>query len=37
LDYMLVSERAMPHVQHAKIHDDVLGSDHCPVSLTWQA
>ena len=37
LDYMLVSERAMPHVQHAKIHNDVLGSDHCPVSLTWQA
>ena len=37
LDYMLVSERAMPHVQHAKIHNDVLGSDHCPVSLMWQA
>ena len=37
LDYMLVSERAMPHVQHAEIHNDVLGSDHCPVSLTWQS
>ncbi len=37
LDYMLVSERAMQHVQHAEIHNDVLGSDHCPVSLTWQS
>lgn len=37
LDYMLVSERAMPHVQQAEIHNDVLGSDHCPVSLTWQS
>ena len=37
LDYMLVSERAMPNVQHAEIHNDVLGSDHCPVSLTWQS
>ena len=37
LDYMLVSERAMPHVQHAEIHNDVLGSDHCPVSLNWQS
>ena len=37
LDCMLVSERAMQHVQHAEIHNDVLGSDHCPVSLTWQS
>ena len=37
LDYMLVSERAMPHVQHVEIHNDVLGSDHCPVSLSWQS
>ena len=37
LDYMLVSERAMSHVQQAEIHNDVFGSDHCPVSLTWQS
>ena len=37
LDYMLVSERAMSNVQHAEIHNDVLGSDHCPVSLSWQS
>lgn len=35
LDYMLVSQRGMPHVQNAEIHNDVKGSDHCPVSLTW--
>ena len=37
LDYMLVSERAMSYVQQAEIHNDVFGSDHCPVSLTWQS
>jgi len=37
LDYMLVSERAMPNVQDAEIHNDVMGSDHCPVSLKWQS
>lgn len=37
LDYMLVSQRGMPHVQNAEIHNDVTGSDHCPVSLTWQS
>lgn len=37
LDYMLVSERAMSHVKQAEIHNDILGSDHCPVSLSWQS
>jgi exodeoxyribonuclease-3 len=36
LDYMLASNRAMPNVQDAEIHNDVMGSDHCPVSLKWQ-
>jgi exodeoxyribonuclease-3 len=33
IDYFLVSERMKNRVKEAAIHDDVLGSDHCPVSL----
>jgi len=33
LDYFLVSESLMPRIQDVVIHDDVLGSDHCPVTL----
>jgi len=34
IDYFLVSERLRDTVKAAAIHADVLGSDHCPVSLT---
>ncbi|MGN1249980.1 MAG: exodeoxyribonuclease III [Candidatus Spyradocola sp.] len=34
IDYFLVSNRLFPRVTDAAIHADVLGSDHCPVSLT---
>lgn len=33
IDYFLVSERLKPQLQCAAIHADILGSDHCPVSL----
>lgn len=33
LDSFLVSEALMPYVADTVIHDDVMGSDHCPVSL----
>lgn len=33
IDYFLVSRRLLPQVRAAAIHGDVLGSDHCPVSL----
>ena len=33
LDYFLVSEALMPRVQDVIIHEEALGSDHCPVSL----
>ena len=33
IDYFLVSNRLQPEVLNAKIHTDVLGSDHCPVEL----
>jgi exodeoxyribonuclease-3 len=34
LDYFFVSSEAWPRVVDAAVHADVLGSDHCPVSLT---
>jgi exodeoxyribonuclease-3 len=34
LDYFLVSSNLLPNVADADIHPEVLGSDHCPVSLT---
>jgi exodeoxyribonuclease-3 len=37
LDYFLVSEALMPQVRDVIIHDDVPGSDHCPVSLLIEA
>ena len=36
LDYMLVSERISEGVKSPEIHNEVFGSDHCPVSLSLQ-
>ena len=33
IDYFLVSDRLQDRIQSASIHTDILGSDHCPVSL----
>ncbi|RLD05512.1 MAG: exodeoxyribonuclease III [Chloroflexi bacterium] len=33
IDYYLISENLLPKVQDVIIHDDVLGSDHCPTEL----
>ena len=33
IDYFVVSDRLMPQVADAKIHTEILGSDHCPVEL----
>lgn len=33
IDYFVVSNRLMESVSDAKIHTDILGSDHCPVEL----
>ena len=33
LDYFLVSDFAKDRIIDAKIHTDVMGSDHCPISL----
>lgn len=33
LDYFLVSKELMSHVRDVIIHNELFGSDHCPVSL----
>ena len=33
IDYFIVSDRLMDKVVDAKIHTDIMGSDHCPVEL----
>lgn len=33
IDYWFVSKSLVPRVKAAKIHPDIYGSDHCPVSL----
>jgi exodeoxyribonuclease III len=34
IDYFLISEALKPKLQDAQIHPNVMGSDHCPVSIT---
>ncbi len=36
IDYFLVSKSLKNQVKKAEIHADVMGSDHCPISLTLQ-
>lgn len=33
IDYFLVSDRIKDKIKEAEIHCDILGSDHCPVSV----
>lgn len=33
IDYVFVSESLSPLVKRARIHADIFGSDHCPVSI----
>lgn len=33
IDYFLVSRRLVPSLKSATIHQDIFGSDHCPVEL----
>ena len=37
LDYFLVSNELMPLVNDCRHHVDILGSDHCPISLTLKS
>ena len=36
IDYFLVSERLASRLKSADIHDDIMGSDHCPISLVLE-
>jgi len=33
IDYFVVSSRLMKRVQDSSIHNEILGSDHCPIEL----
>jgi exodeoxyribonuclease III len=33
IDYVMASEALMPVIKSARIHNEVMGSDHCPVSI----
>lgn len=33
LDFFMVSEAMLPRVKEVVIHDQIMGSDHCPVSI----
>jgi exodeoxyribonuclease III len=34
IDYFIVNQALMPKVKQAEIHNEFMGSDHCPISLT---
>ena len=33
IDHFIVSEKLKENIKEAKIHEDIFGSDHCPVEL----
>jgi exodeoxyribonuclease-3 len=33
IDYVVVNEEAWPRIAGAEVHTDVMGSDHCPISI----
>ena len=33
IDYFVVSEKLKEKMKDAKIHNEIFGSDHCPVEL----
>ncbi len=36
IDYFLISQSLLPHLQSAEIHERIQGSDHCPISITLE-
>ena len=37
IDYFIVSEKLKDRMIDAKIHSDIMGSDHCPMELDIRA
>ena len=35
IDYFLVSSTIIENVKEAEIHNEIYGSDHCPVSISF--
>ena len=35
IDYLLLSENLLELLTNAEIHNDIMGSDHCPVSISF--
>lgn len=33
IDYIFISKKLQKHLKKAEIHPDIMGSDHCPVSI----
>ena len=33
IDYFIVAKRLMEKIKTTKIHDEIMGSDHCPISI----
>ncbi len=33
IDYFFISPSLLPHLKSAEIHEHIMGSDHCPVSI----
>ena len=36
IDYFLVSDSIRSRIKGAEIHNEIFGSDHCPVELDWE-
>lgn len=36
IDYFLISKSLLPNLKSAEIHDQFMGSDHCPISITLE-
>ncbi|MDH5400923.1 MAG: exodeoxyribonuclease III [Candidatus Heimdallarchaeota archaeon] len=36
IDYFIISNDLLPNLRSANIHPDVMGSDHCPISIELQ-
>ncbi len=36
IDYFFISKSLLKHLKSAEIYEDILGSDHCPISITLE-
>lgn len=36
IDYFFASKSLKPHIKSAEIHENIMGSDHCPVSINLE-